>query len=99
MPSAAGSEPPGRGSAQFLPSIDCGERVGVEHAGTLPYAGPMVQHCARCKRRNVVSYQVPEKIQRLVLLNRWKTGVCPSCFDELAEQGHIRYSFEDVSAV
>ena len=59
----------------------------------------MVQHCARCKRRNVVSYHVPEEIKRLVLLNRWKTGVCPSCFDELAEQGRIRYSFEDVSAV
>lgn len=59
----------------------------------------MVQHCARCKRRNVVSYHVPEEIKRLVLLNRWKTGVCPSCFDELAEQGHIRYSFEDVSAM
>jgi ribosomal protein L34 len=35
----------------------------------------------------------------LVLLGRWKTGVCPSCFDELAEQAGIRYSFEDVSAV
>jgi hypothetical protein len=59
----------------------------------------MTQHCARCKRRNVVSYTVPEEIKRLVLLNRWKTGVCPSCFDELAEQGGIRYSFEEVSAV
>jgi hypothetical protein len=59
----------------------------------------MAQHCARCKRRNVVSYHVPEEIKRLVLLGRWQTGVCPSCFDELAEQGRIRYSFEDVSAV
>jgi hypothetical protein len=59
----------------------------------------MAQHCARCKRRNVVSYSVPEEIKRLVLLGRWKTGVCASCFDELAEQGHIRYSFEEVSAV
>jgi hypothetical protein len=59
----------------------------------------MAQHCARCKRRNVVSYTVPEEIKRLVLLDRWKTGVCASCFDELAEQGGIRYSFEDVSAV
>jgi hypothetical protein len=47
----------------------------------------------------VISYTVPEEIKRLVLLNRWKTGVCPCCFDELAEQGSIRYSFEDVSAV
>jgi hypothetical protein len=59
----------------------------------------MVQYCARCKRRNVVSYAVPEEVKRLVLLGRWKTGACPSCFDELAEQAGIRYSFEDVSAV
>src|SRR5688572_7458490 len=63
------------------------------------YAGPMVQHCARCKRRDVISYQVPEEIKRLVLLNRWKTGVCPSCFDELAEQASIHYTFEDATAV
>jgi hypothetical protein len=59
----------------------------------------MAQHCARCKRRNVVNYTVSEEIKRLVLLNRWKSGVCASCFDELAEQGRIRYSFQDVSAV
>ena len=59
----------------------------------------MASTCARCKRRNVVSYIVPEEIKRLVLLGRWKTGVCASCFDELAEQGGITYSFEDVSAV
>jgi hypothetical protein len=47
----------------------------------------------------VVSYTVPEEIKRLVLLNRWKMGVCAGCFDELAEQGRIRYSFEDVSAM
>jgi hypothetical protein len=58
----------------------------------------MASYCARCKRRNVVSYSVPEEMRRLVLLGRWKTGVCPSCFDELAEQGGIRYSFEDVTA-
>jgi hypothetical protein len=59
----------------------------------------MASHCARCKRRNVVSYHVPGEIWRLVLLGRWKTGVCPSCFDELAERGGIRYRFEDASAV
>jgi hypothetical protein len=58
----------------------------------------MAQHCTRCKRRNIVSYTVSEETKRLVLLGRWKAGVCPSCFDELAEQGHIRYSFVDVSA-
>jgi hypothetical protein len=59
----------------------------------------MAQHCARCKRRKVVSYYVPEEVKRLVLLNRWKSGVCAECFDELAEQGGIRYSFEDVTAM
>jgi hypothetical protein len=34
-----------------------------------------------------------------VLLGRWKTGVYPACFDELAEQGGIRYSFEDTTAI
>jgi hypothetical protein len=58
----------------------------------------MAQHCTRCKRRNVVSYTVSEETKRLVLLGRWKAGVCPYCFDELAEQGHIRHSFVDVSA-
>jgi hypothetical protein len=57
------------------------------------------EYCARCKRRNVVSYQVPEEIKRLVLLGRWRSDVCPSCFDELAERVRIRYRFEDVSAV
>jgi hypothetical protein len=60
---------------------------------------PMPPHCARCKRRNVISYTVPEEIKRLVLVGRWKAGVCASCFDELAEQAGIRYSFEEVSAV
>jgi hypothetical protein len=59
----------------------------------------MAPYCVRCKRRNVVSYRVPEEVKRLVLLGRWKTGVCASCFDELAEQGGVHYSFENVSAV
>jgi hypothetical protein len=58
----------------------------------------MAQHCARCKRRVVTAYHVPEEVKRLVLLNRWKSGVCAACFDELAEQGGISYGFQDVSA-
>lgn len=46
----------------------------------------MASHCARCNPRNVVSYSAPRR-----------SGA--SCFDELAEQGGIRYSFEDVSAM
>jgi len=58
----------------------------------------MAEHCARCKRRSVVTYHVPEEVRRLVLLNRWKSGVCIACFDELAELGGIRYSFERAEA-
>jgi hypothetical protein len=32
------------------------------------------------------------------LLNRWKSGVCAACFDELAEKGGIAYNFEDIEA-
>lgn len=58
--------------------------------------GPALRPLQAPQRR---LYHVPEEIKRLMLLSRWKTGVCPSCFDELAEQGRIRYSFEDVPAV
>jgi hypothetical protein len=37
-------------------------------------------------------------VKRLVLLNRWKSGVCAACFDELAEKGVIAYSFDDLEA-
>jgi hypothetical protein len=59
----------------------------------------MVEYCGRCKRRRVLMYRVREDIQRLVLLNRWKSGVCAACFDELAEKGGIAYSFEDLQAL
>jgi hypothetical protein len=59
----------------------------------------MVEYCGRCKRRRVLRYRVREDIQRLVLLNRWKSGVCAACFDELAEKGGIAYSFEDLEAL
>jgi len=36
-------------------------------------------------------YRVREDIQPLVLLNRWKSGVCAAYFDELAEKGGIAY--------
>ena len=55
----------------------------------------MVEYCGRCKRRRILTYHVREDIQRLVLLNRWKSGVCAACFDELAEKGGITYSFEE----
>ena len=60
--------------------------------------GLMAEYCGRCKRPRVLAYRVREDIQKLVLLNRWKTGVCAACFDELAEKGGIAYSFEDLQA-
>ena len=42
-------------------------------------------------------YCVREEIQGLALLNRWKSGVCAACFDELA--GGIASSFESLEAM
>ncbi len=53
-------------------------------------------YCAKCKRRDVVAYAVDEEIKRTVLLNRWNSGVCLACFDELAEKGNIRYEVTDL---
>lgn len=54
--------------------------------------------CARCKRRNVVTFSVdPPTAYATVVLNRWR-NICPSCFDEEAERGGIAYRFTDVKA-
>lgn len=59
-----------------------------------------VPTCARCKRRHIVSYSVePQEAVATILLNRWKTGVCIVCLDELAEQGKIKIGFRNVEAV
>jgi hypothetical protein len=53
--------------------------------------------CEKCRRRNVVSFQVePAEAWRTVVLNRWKS-ICPSCFDAEAEAG-VCYHFADVQA-
>ena len=51
----------------------------------------MVAYCGRCKRRKVVSFDLPVEIKRLLLLYRWKEGVCLPCVDELAEKAGVRY--------
>jgi hypothetical protein len=51
----------------------------------------MVAYCGRCKRRKVVEFELPEEVKRLLLLYRWKEGVCLPCVDELAEKGGIHY--------
>jgi hypothetical protein len=59
---------------------------------TTPIPPCMVAHCGRCKRRKVVEYELlPEEVKRLLLLYRWKTGVCLPCVDELAEKAGVRY--------
>jgi hypothetical protein len=58
----------------------------------------MVAYCGRCKRRKVVDYELPEEVKRLLLLYRWKIGVCLPCVDELAEKGGVRYRPENLEA-
>jgi hypothetical protein len=58
----------------------------------------MVAYCGRCKRRKVVEYELPDEVKRLLLLYRWKTGVCLPCVDELAEKAGVRYHPERLEA-
>ena len=47
--------------------------------------GMVTPICDKCRRRNVVSFQVePKDAWRTVVLNRWRT-ICPSCFDAEAD--------------
>jgi hypothetical protein len=49
--------------------------------------------CDRCKRVNPIDFEViPEEAWRAVVLNRWRK-LCPSCFDQLAEQAGVAYKF------
>ena len=51
------------------------------------------------KRVNPISFAVePEEAWRTVVLNRWKK-LCPSCFDQLAEQAGVGYSFADLEGM
>jgi hypothetical protein len=58
----------------------------------------MAKYSAKYKRRMVIVYHLPDNVKRLVLLHRWKSGMCAGCFDEPAEKGGIAYGFENVSA-
>jgi hypothetical protein len=51
-----------------------------------------------CKRRHVAMHHVPDEVKKLVLLGRWKSGVCIGCFDEMAQLAGVAYSFDEVSA-
>ena len=51
------------------------------------------EYCDKCKRRNPIAFDVePAEAWRTVVLNRWKK-LCPSCFDVLAEQAGVAYTF------
>ena len=58
------------------------------------------QHGSRCQRHKVVDYHVePEEAWHTVTLNRYPLGtVCAECFDMMAKQARVRYSFVNITA-
>jgi len=50
--------------------------------------------CGRCDRRNVMGWSVSNEAWDRVVKERWDI-LCPSCFDELAEEQEIRYLFDE----
>lgn len=48
--------------------------------------------CKRCNRRNVIGYEVSDKAWHMVSAGLYNV-LCPTCFDELAEEKNIIYSF------
>lgn len=54
--------------------------------------------CKRCYRRNCVGFNVGEEIWRAVVQDRFNL-VCTTCFDELAEEAGVEYSFGEVFAI
>jgi hypothetical protein len=89
--------PSQRNPAHGAPGIAVSEKV--EALGDGAYISAHVAYCGRCKRRKVVSFDLPEEVKRLLLLYRWKTGVCLACVDELAVKGAVRYRPENLEAV
>jgi hypothetical protein len=55
--------------------------------------------CDKCKRVNPIGFHIePEEAWRTGVLNRRKK-LCPSCFDVLAEQAGVAYSFRDLEGM
>ncbi len=49
--------------------------------------------CPKCGRRSIITFRVePEQAFAAVTLNRWRTNICPSCFDQEAEKAGIKYT-------
>jgi hypothetical protein len=56
--------------------------------------------CQKCSRRNIISFRVePEEALAAVTLNRWRTNICPSCFDQETEKASIRYTLTQLDGV
>lgn len=61
----------------------------------MPWTGPT---CDKCKRRMNIEFRVPDDVWRTVVLNRWRV-LCPHCFDLLAEQAKVAYSFDSLEGI
>jgi hypothetical protein len=53
------------------------------------------ERCKKCRRRNVVGFLVPDRVWKKVVKGRWNI-LCPTCFDELAEEEGVRYEFTGI---
>ena len=53
--------------------------------------------CKRCHRRNVIGFTVEDAVWKAVAGDY--TLLCPTCFDELAEEKGIPYQFLEVFPV
>lgn len=54
--------------------------------------------CKRCRRRNVVGFVVPDATWAEVTQGRWNI-LCPTCFDEVAEERGVAYTLRELSPV
>lgn len=54
--------------------------------------------CKRCGRRNCVGFNVPDDVWERVVRGRYSL-LCTTCFDELAQDAGVVYSFGTVHPV
>lgn len=68
--------------------------------GVLPIAerGWPGEWCKRCDRRNCVGFNVSDETWSAVVQGRWNV-LCPTCFDELAQEAGVAYRFTDAGEV
>lgn len=51
--------------------------------------------CKRCFRRNCVGFHLPDDVWSAVVAGRWSL-LCTTCFDELADEAGVAYTFGEV---